>query len=95
MAKASVTFKKVIQPIEKVTLEMNQSEAITLLAILSRVGGCPTNSPRKHADAIYKTLIEAVNMDYCTLKETNEAQSLYESEDRGFRNNIIFEDYKR
>ena len=94
MAKATVKFKQVVQPIEKVTLEINQSEVITLLAILSRVGGDPQYSPRKHADSIYEALRVAVNMDYCTLKQTNEFKSVDSSDNSGRRNGIIFDDYK-
>ena len=94
MAKATVTFKQVVQPIEKVTLEMNQSEAITLLAILSRVGGDPSYSPRKHADSIYEALRVATQMDYYTLKQTSEFKSVDSSESKGHRNGIIFDDYK-
>lgn len=94
MAKATVQYKQVVQPIEKVTLEMNQSEAITLLAILSRVGGCPYTSPRKHADSIYEALRVAINNDYYTLKQTDEFKSLDAADDKGHRNGIIFDDYK-
>lgn len=93
MAKATVQYKEVVQPIEKVTLEINQSEAITLLAILARVGGCPLNSPRKYADSIYTALRDATNINHDKLRETDEHRSLRAAENDGHRNSIHFYDY--
>lgn len=94
MAKASIQYKQVVQPIEKVTLEMSQDEVMTLLAVLARVAGCSATSPRKHADKIYSALHDVVNLDYFTLKQTKEFKSLCASDDKGFHNTIMFEEYK-
>lgn len=95
MAKATVQYKEVVQPIEKVTLEINQTEAITLLAILARVGGSPINSPRKYADSIYTALRDATKMNHDMLKETGESRSLCAADNDGHYNSIHFYDYGR
>lgn len=96
MAKATAQYKEVVRPVEKVTLEINQDEAITLLNILARVGGCPTHSPRKHADSIYIALGDVIGMDYMSLKNTKEGKAMTKSDERmGRRNNLIFDDYDK
>jgi hypothetical protein len=58
MVEVSVTYKEpVVRPIESLTLTLNEQEAKTLVAILSRIGGCPDNSPRKHAANILEAIM--------------------------------------
>jgi hypothetical protein len=58
MVQVSVTYKEpVVRPIESLTLTLNEQEAKTLVAILSRIGGCPDNSPRKHAANILEAIM--------------------------------------
>lgn len=45
-----------------VILNLSPEETITLRAVLGRVGGCPQNSARKFADAIYDRLPATVNI---------------------------------
>jgi len=45
-----------------VTLELSEEEARTLAAVLSYVGGCPTDSPRKHTDAVLEALTESAGL---------------------------------
>ena len=63
MAKATVTYKEEIRPIESVTLTLNQDELIVLTAILNRIGGCPDNSPRIHAGNILNAIVNGVNRE--------------------------------
>ena len=56
MATATVKLKEIVQPIESVTITINQHELDTLMVILGRVGGCPDKSPRKHAANILMAL---------------------------------------
>jgi hypothetical protein len=60
MAKATVKYKEVIRPIESVTLTLNSDELLVLTAILHRIGGCPDNSPRKHATSILIAINDSV-----------------------------------
>jgi hypothetical protein len=58
MVQVIVTYKEpVVRPIESLTLTLNEQEAKTLVAILSRIGGCPDNSPRKHAANILEAIM--------------------------------------
>jgi hypothetical protein len=46
-----------------VVLFLSDEEARTLHLVLSNVGGCPKATPRKHCDAIYEVLNEALHAD--------------------------------
>lgn len=62
MATATAKLKQpVIQPLESVTLTLNPDEVQTLIAVLNRIGGSPSNSPRKHTQSISNALYEALN----------------------------------
>jgi hypothetical protein len=93
MAKATVKFRQIIQPIESVTLDISQNEALTLLTILGRVGGCPFKSPRRHGDSILEALRTAINIKYDELRETSEHKAMAAADHKGHRNSIYFEDY--
>lgn len=62
MAKATKTVKqeevvwKTTKEVTGVTLELSEVEAKVLVGILERVGGSPSGSPRKFADAIGNAL---------------------------------------
>ena len=57
MAMATVKLKPpVAQPIESVTLTLDEDEVKTLIAILNRIGGSPNHSARKYTDAISSAL---------------------------------------
>lgn len=63
MTKVSVQYKKVMRPIDSVTITINEEQLKTLIMILSRIGGCPDNSPRKHADDIRIAIQKALEAD--------------------------------
>jgi hypothetical protein len=71
MAKASVKYKEVVNPIESVTIVIDKDELDTLMTILNRIGGSPDNSPRKHSDNILMALVDAT-------KQTRGESNLYE-----------------
>lgn len=61
MAIATAKLKEpVVQPLESVTLTLNEDEVKTLIAILNRIGGSPWHSPRMHADSINHALHDAL-----------------------------------
>jgi len=65
MAKATViTPKPVRQPPKKIILELTEGEADFLIAVLSRIGGSPTKSPRKYQERISAPLVEALGFDF-------------------------------
>ena len=58
MVQVIVTYKEpVVRPIESLTLTINEQEVKTLVAILNSIGGCPDNSPRKHAANILEAIM--------------------------------------
>lgn len=61
MATAEATTVTVAT-IERVTLHMSHDEARTLWAVMMKVGGSPTASPRKHVDAIRAAIADAVDL---------------------------------
>ena len=61
MAIATVKYKEPVRPIESVTLILNQDEIVVLTAILSRIGGCPDKSPRRHAGNILNAIVNSVD----------------------------------
>jgi hypothetical protein len=63
MAKANILYKKIVKPIESVTLTLNQEEFQTLYAVLNRIGGDPVDSPRKHVNKILNALWKAYEGD--------------------------------
>lgn len=92
MAKATIKYKEVIRPIESVTLTLNPDELLVLTAILHRIGGCPDNSPRKHATSILNAIVNDVQPELPELRD-------YEKVTRMITNNehagsIYFGDYK-
>lgn len=63
---------EVIHKIESVTLNLNEDEVNTLIALMARIGGSPTHSPRRHVDAISNALHMALGAPggyYKCLKE--------------------------
>ncbi|ARX87905.1 hypothetical protein SMD44_07390 [Streptomyces alboflavus] len=64
MADAQRTTVMKLEEVDGVALALTMEEVAVLRAILSRVGGSVQRSPRKHADAIRKTLDEAVPAFY-------------------------------
>ena len=91
MAKATVKYKEVVNPIESVTIVINQDELDTLMTILNRIGGCPDKSPRKHSANILTALVDAT-------KQTRGDSNLYElgelvSDAGGKYGAIYFDDY--
>jgi hypothetical protein len=71
MAKATVKYKEVVNPIESVTIVIDKDELDTLITILNRIGGCPDKSPRKHSSNILMALVDAT-------KQTRGDSNLYE-----------------
>lgn len=67
MVEVSVKYKELPRPLESLTLTLDEKELKTLVAILNCIGGCPDNSPRKHAanilDAIMRGTGEAGGLD--------------------------------
>lgn len=49
-------LKPVTTEVPYYKLELSEVEARTLIAILSSIGGCPTDSYRKYTDDIYDAL---------------------------------------
>ena len=90
MATATVKLKEIVQPIESVTITINQHELDTLMVILNRIGGCPDKSPRKHSANILIALQEATKnvLGQSALCET--AQLI---DDSGKYAAIYFNDY--
>jgi hypothetical protein len=60
MATAKKT-EQVVKTVE-VTLILSEDEARTLLAVGSRVGGCPSQSPRRHIDSVNGALRSALGV---------------------------------
>jgi hypothetical protein len=54
MAKAKK--EAIPQPAYRVTLELSDKEAQTILDIMHFIGGCPETTPRMHADSIRRAL---------------------------------------
>jgi hypothetical protein len=82
MAQATVKYKEEVRPIESVTLTLNQDELIVLTAILNRIGGCPDNSPRRHASSILNAIVNGVepeirNYDKISIDYTQRYGSIY------------------
>jgi len=89
MAKATVKYMGVIRPIESITLTLNHDELLVLITILKRIGGCPDNSPRKHATSILIAINDGVDpeiRDYDKVRELV-GNNLHSG-------SIYFEDYK-
>ena len=90
MAKASVKYKEVVNPIESVTIVIDKDELDTLITILNRIGGCPDKSPRKHSSNILMALVDAT-------KQTRGESNLYELgeliSDSNRHGAIYFNDY--
>ena len=89
MATATVKLKE-INPIESVTITINQYELDTLTVILNRIGGCPDKSPRKHSANILMALRDAT-------KDIRGRSELFETnvliDDSGKYSAIYFNDY--
>ncbi len=63
MATAIAKLKPpVAQPIESVTLTLDEDEVKTLIAILNRIGGSPNHSARKYSDKISSALHGELHM---------------------------------
>ena len=90
MATATVKLKEIVQPIESVTITINQHELDTLMVILNRIGGCPDKSPRKHSANILIALQDAT-------KNVRGRSELFETaelvDDSGKYGPIYFKDY--
>ena len=62
MATATAKLKQpIVQPLESITLTLNEDEVRTLMAIFSRIGGSQTNSARKHVESIGRALDDALS----------------------------------
>ena len=61
MATAAKTYetRMVEQLVPAITLTLTVAEAETLKSLTDAVGGCPTDSPRAHAEAVRRALSEA------------------------------------
>lgn len=57
MVEVRVKYKELSRPLESLTLTLDEKELKTLVAILSRIGGCPDKSPRKHAANILDAIM--------------------------------------
>jgi len=71
MAEASLNKVQVARPVvydtvDEVNLRMSLSEAKFIAALMSRVGGNPENSMRKHADSIIDALSPVVGRRHFT-----------------------------
>lgn len=78
MAKA--TLQEVPQPRRyMVTLELDQDEAATLLAVTRKIGGSPTDSRRAHTDAISVALAGSIGYEaaYVPAKEIMPSTSIH------------------
>ncbi|QCX75697.1 hypothetical protein C9F11_10070 [Streptomyces sp. YIM 121038] len=64
MADAKRTTVMKLEEVEGVALTLTMEEVAVLRAVLGRVGGSVQRSPRKHVDAIRKTLDEVVPSFY-------------------------------
>ncbi|WP_125262024.1 hypothetical protein [Streptomyces alboflavus] len=64
MADAVCTTVTKLEEVDGVGLALTMEEVAVLRAVLSRVGGSVQRSPRKHVDAIRKTLDEVVPSFY-------------------------------
>ncbi|MEU0860642.1 hypothetical protein ABZ352_35545 [Streptomyces griseofuscus] len=64
MAVAEKTTVERVVTEDGFTLKLTVEEAETLVAVLSRVGGSPYTSPRKHAGAVLDALREAGTRAY-------------------------------
>lgn len=93
MANAHITLKPITRPIEAINLSLNESELSTLMVILNRIGGCPDNSPRKHADSIHQAILKAIrDAKDCHLDMLKEEAAINGAHARV--NSIYFDDYK-
>ena len=90
MAKATVTYKEEIRPIESVTLTLNQDEVIVLTAILNRIGGCPDKSPRKHASSILNAIVNDVKPE---IRDYDKVAELVDQRNCTRPGSIYFGDY--
>lgn len=91
MTKVSVQYKKVARPIESVTITINEEQLKTLIVILNRIGGCPDNSPRKHAEDIRAAIQKALEADGTKLNMTDSDKMISYKHGAG---SIYFEDYQ-
>lgn len=69
MATATAKLKPLTQPIESVTLTLDEDEVKTLIAIFNRIGGSPNHSARKYSDKISSALygeLRAIGADLDT-----------------------------
>lgn len=68
-------------PIAKVDLSLSFEEAQFLSAVLSRIGGSPSNTIRKHAESIRSALEkEDIDFYFCKERDLGKAGSPYDSE---------------
>lgn len=91
MAKATVTYKEYVRPIESITLTLNQDELVVLTAILHRIGGCPDKSPRKHAGSILNAIVNGVNSEN---RECGKVSELIDQGNRNHPGSIYFSEYE-
>ncbi len=62
MAKTTIKLKEVQIPVEEMTLTLNVDELKFLMVVLNRIGGDPSNSPRKYADDIQDAIFKELNV---------------------------------
>ena len=89
MAKATVKYKEAIRPVESITLTLNHDELLVLTAILYRIGGCPDNSPRKHAGSILNAIVNGVDPE---LRDYEKVRQLVDNTQ--YAGTIHFESYR-
>lgn len=87
MAKAVMTEVVKTVTVPGVALTLTEGEARTLIAVLARVAGSPSLSPRQHADDVRDALIDALAVDYTDVLEYQLI------EDKYMRGSITFSDY--
>jgi hypothetical protein len=91
MAKVTVVYKEVIRPIDSVTLTINHDELLTLTAILYRIGGDLSKSPRKHAASILNAIMNGVDPE---LRDYEKVRELVDVDVTKPAGTIYFGDYK-
>lgn len=62
MATATAKLKQpVVQPLESITLTLDENEVKALITVLNRVGGNPHTSARKYTDSISNAIHTELN----------------------------------
>lgn len=51
----------ILTPIKKFNVELSVAELQTLYMILGNIGGCPTETPRKHSSSVYNKVYDIID----------------------------------